>query len=173
MFGVTLAYNFDKMKFKTSVDKLAKVVTAAITILFASVILAQLVLLADSLNNTSIMTIFVMVAIYLIVFLFRPISYEITDSMVLINRPLSDIIIQIKEIKSVEILEVSRLSGAVRLFGVGGLFGYWGKFYNRKIGTMTWYATRRDQAILITTKENKKIVLTPDEPEIFVSTCSL
>lgn len=161
------------MKFKTTLDKLAKVVTAVVTILFASVIVAQLVMLAEAFNYTSVITMIVMIVIYLIVLLFRPISYEITESMVCINRPLFDINFPINEIKSVEILEESRLSGVVRLFGVGGLFGYWGKFYSSKIGTMTWYATRRDQAILITTKEDKKIVLTPDEPENFVSTCGL
>lgn len=161
------------MKFKTTLDNLAKGVTAFVTILFASVIVAQLFMLSEAFNYTSVITMIVMIVIYLIVFLYRPISYEITESMVCINRPLLDIKIQINDIKSVEILEDSRLRGVVRLFGVGGLFGYWGKFYSSKIGTMTWYATRRDQAILITTTEDKKIVLTPDDPEIFVSTCSL
>ncbi len=161
------------MKFKTTLDKLAKVVTAFVTILFASVIVAQLFMLAEAFNYTSVITMIVMIVIYLIVFLYRPISYEITESMVCINRPLLDIKIPINEINSVVILEESRLRGVVRLFGVGGLFGYWGKFYTSKIGTMTWYATRRDQAILITTTEDKKIVLTPDEPEIFVSTFGL
>ena len=33
---------------------------------------------------------------------------------------------------------------------------------------MTWYATRRNKAVLVTTISDKKIVLTPDEPEQFV-----
>ena len=33
---------------------------------------------------------------------------------------------------------------------------------------MTWYATRRNNAVLVTTIYNKKIILTPNEPEKFV-----
>jgi hypothetical protein len=33
---------------------------------------------------------------------------------------------------------------------------------------MKWYATRMSNAVLITTGNNKKIVLTPDDPELFV-----
>jgi hypothetical protein len=34
---------------------------------------------------------------------------------------------------------------------------------------MTWYATRRDNTIFIETVDDKKIVVTPDEPEVFIS----
>ena len=66
-------------------------------------------------------------------------------------------------------LTKKKLSWAVRIFGVSGLFGYWGKFSNTKLGSMTWYSTRRNNAVLITTIYNKKIVLTPNEPEKFVT----
>jgi len=56
----------------------------------------------------------------------------------------------------------------MRLFGSGGLFGYFGLFWNREFGTMTWYATRRDQAIMIITSSHKKLVITPDETDAFM-----
>ena len=59
--------------------------------------------------------------------------------------------------------------GVIRTFGVGGLFGYYGQFYNSKIGSMTWYATRQNNTVLVRTIDNKNIVLTPDEPEKFVA----
>jgi hypothetical protein len=73
------------------------------------------------------------------------------------------------DIKSIELLDKESLKGTIRTFGVGGLFGYWGKFSNNKIGVMTWYATKRENAVLITTFSNKKVLLTPDNPELFVS----
>lgn len=157
------------MKFKASLDKLAKVVTIAVTILFTSIIIGQLVLIPDSVQSTSFITVFILLLIYLIVFLFRPICYNITDESLVIHRPLTDIKIDLNDIKNVELLDKERLKWTIRTFGVGGLFGYWGRFANSKIGVMTWYATRRDKAVLITTFNNKKIVLTPDEPELFVS----
>lgn len=158
------------MKFKTSLDTLAKVVTVAVTILFTTIIIGQLVLLLDSAKSISVITIVILVLIYLIVFLYKPISYKITDDLLVIHRPLTDIKVDLKEIQNVEQVDKSSLSGTIRIFGVGGLFGYWGKFTNSKIGLMTWYATRRDNAVLVTTFGNKKIVLTPDEPGLFIST---
>ncbi len=35
------------------------------------------------------------------------------------------------------------------------------------MGAMTWYATRRNNYVLITTNNNK-IIITPDNPENFV-----
>jgi hypothetical protein len=66
-------------------------------------------------------------------------------------------------------LDKEKIGWAIRTFGVGGLFGYYGKFANTKLGSMTWYATRKDRAILVRTIDNKKIILTPDEPEKFVA----
>jgi hypothetical protein len=73
------------------------------------------------------------------------------------------------QIKSVELLDKEQLAWVFRTFGVGGLFGYYGKFANTKLGSMTWYATRRNKTVLIETLDNKKIILTPDEPEKFVA----
>ena len=157
------------MKFNASLDKLAKVVTFIITIIFASIIIGQLVLIIDSVQSVSFFSIPIVGLIYLIVFLYRPLYYRITDNLLVIHRPISDIKINLIDIKSVELLDKKRLKGTIRTFGVGGLFGYWGKFTNSQIGTMTWYATRRDHAILITTTSNKKILLTPDDPNLFVS----
>ncbi len=56
----------------------------------------------------------------------------------------------------------------IRTFGVGGLFGYYGEFVNWKLGNMTWYATRRDKTVLIETVDDKKLIVTPDEPEAFI-----
>ena len=157
------------MKFKTSLDKLAKVVTLLITIIFASIIIVQLELFIDSVQSITFFSILILVLIYLIVFLYRPLYYRTTDKFLVIHRFLSDIKINLIDIKSVELLDKERLNGTIRIFGVGGLFGYWGKFHNSKIGTMIWYATRRNNTVLITTINDKKIVLTPDEAELFVS----
>ena len=157
------------MTYKTSLDNLAKVVTIVITILFAAIIVGQFSLINDNGKSVPIFTTILLSLIYFGTFSFRPISYKLTDNKLIVHRPLSDIKIDRTEIKSVEQLDKAKLSWAVRIFGVGGLFGYWGKFSNTKIGSMTWYATRRNNAVLVTTIHNKKIILTPNEPEKFVT----
>ena len=156
------------MEFKTSLDKLAKVVTAVITILFTAIIVLQLIFLQDCGNTSSIITITTLLISYLIAFIFRPISYIILDEFLVIHRPLLDIKIALNEIENMVVLDSQELKGTIRTFGVGGLWGYWGSFANSRIGAMKWYATRMSNAVLITTGNNKKIVLTPDDPELFV-----
>jgi hypothetical protein len=157
-----------RMVFKTSLDKLAKVVTAVITILFTAIIFLQLIFIQDFGNISSIITITTLLISYLIAFIFRPISYIILDEFLVIHRPLLDIKIALNEIENMVVLDSQELKGTIRTFGVGGLWGYWGSFANSRIGAMKWYATRMSNAVLITTGNNKKIVLTPDDPELFV-----
>ena len=156
------------MTYKTSLDNLAKVVTIVTTILFAAIIVGQFSLIKDEGRSVPIFTTIILLLIYFGTFSFRPISYKLTDDKLIIHRPLSDIKIIRAEIQNVEQLDKGKLSWAFRVFGVGGLFGYWGKFSNTKLGSMTWYATRRNNAVLVTTIYNKKIILTPNEPEKFV-----
>lgn len=157
------------MTYKTSLDTSAKVTTIAITILFAAIIIGQISLIKDNGNAAPIFTTVASLLIYFGTFSFRPISYRLADDKLIIHRLLADIKIERSEIKSVEQIDKENLSWSVRVFGVGGLFGYWGKFTNRKIGSMTWYATRRNNAVLIKTIYNKVIILTPNEPEKFVA----
>lgn len=57
--------------------------------------------------------------------------------------------------------------GSLRKFGIGGFFSYYGLFRNRVIGDYKAYATHRKNTVVITTKEGKKIVVTPSDPVRF------
>jgi hypothetical protein len=63
----------------------------------------------------------------------------------------------------VRTLADNEAKGTIRTFGVGGLFGYFGKFHTPGIGHSTFYATQRKNKILIVTSNDKKIVITPDD----------
>ncbi|HTO17486.1 MAG TPA: PH domain-containing protein [Edaphocola sp.] len=156
------------MIFKTSLDKLAKGTTIAITVLFASIIISQLFIFKNTYQNSLYLLPSALILIYFITFGLRPINYHLTADELVIHRLFSDVKINRNQIKSVELLDKNSIRLAIRTFGVGGLFGYYGKFANTKLGSMTWYATRRDRTVLVETIENKKIVLTPDDPEKFV-----
>ena len=157
------------MTYKTSLDNLAKVTTLAITILFAAIIVGQIFLINGEEKTVPMITIFTLLLIYFGTFSFRPINYKLTNDELIIHRPLSNIKINRNKIKSVEQLDKAKLAWAWRIFGVGGLFGYWGKFTNTKMGSMTWYSTRQNKAVLIKTIYDKNIIITPDEPEKFVA----
>jgi Bacterial PH domain len=154
------------MLFKTSLDNLAKSLTIGFALFALAIIGIQYYYAFDS--GLPVFTLLILFLIYVIGYLFAPRNYSITANTVLIHRPLTNISIKKNDIKSVEIVERNKISKAWRIFGVGGLFGYYGRFWNSEMGTMTFYATRTADAILIRTHTDKKIILTPDEPEAFL-----
>ena len=161
------------MIYKTSLDKLAKAVTIGVTILFAVIIVGQFSIIKITGRTIPIYTTVALLLIYFIAFAFSPIHYQLSTDQLIIHRFFKDVIIDRTQIKTVELLDKEKISWAIRTFGVGGLFGYYGKFANAKLGSMTWYATRKDKTVLVSTLNNKKIILTPDEPEKFVANFAL
>lgn len=161
------------MTYKTSLDNVTKVITLGITILFAAIIIGQYSIVKDATASaTPIYATVGLLIIYFIVFAFRPVKYSLTAGNLIVHRLFSNVKIERSKIKSVELVDKEKLSWSVRVFGVGGFFGYFGKFANAKLGTMTWYATRKDRIVLVKMLNNKKIILTPDEPEKFVADCN-
>lgn len=73
----------------------------------------------------------------------------------------------ISDIKSVE-YHPNAMKGSLRTWGIGGLFGYIGHFKNRLLSNYKAYATHRRKTVIINTKENEQIVITPDDPKEFV-----
>lgn len=102
-------------------------------------------------------------AIMIVAYGYHPIRYQVNTECLIIHRPFTNIIIQKKDIRSLAVLTKEEMGFVVRVFGVGGLFGYFGKFSSGSMGMMVWYATRRDNFVLVQTNSGQKIVLTPDE----------
>lgn len=162
------------MIYKTSLDNLAKGVTIGVTLLFAVIIMiGQFSIIKGSEHTIPIYINIALLLIYFIAFAFRPINYKVSADKLIVHRPFTDVKIDRNQIKSVELLNKEKTGWAIRTFGVGGLFGYYGKFANSKLGSMTWYATRRNKTVLVQTIDDKKIILTPDEPEKFVANFAL
>jgi hypothetical protein len=157
------------MEYKTSLDKTAIIITAAVTILFAVIILGQYPLIRDGGRASAIFATVACGLVYAISYGFRPAGYTITPDELVIRRPIGKVHIRREDIRSVEVVDRSEVSGSIRTFGVGGLFGYYGHFANFNLGRMTWYATRRDRPVLIRTVPGKKIIVTPDDREQFVA----
>ncbi|WP_199118974.1 PH domain-containing protein [Pedobacter sp. ASV28] len=156
------------MTYNTSLDSTAKGVTIGVTILFASIIIGQYSIIKNTTHTTPVYTNISLLLIYFIAFAFRPINYKVSADQLIVHRLFTDIKIDRNHIESVELLNKEKLGWTIRTFGVGGLFGYYGKFNSSAYGNMTWYATRRNKTVLIKTSNNKNIILTPDEPEKFV-----
>ena len=156
------------MAFKASLGLTAIIVTTAVTILFAVLIGGQYAITKDAGRALPIYTTTTCVLIYLIAYAFRPVSYVITQDEIIVRRPLLNVHINRIDIASAEIIDRNKIHISMRTMGTPGIFGFSGTFYTLAYGRMTWYVTRRDRLVLIRTKNNKKILLTPDEPEKFI-----
>ncbi len=72
---------------------------------------------------------------------------------------------RLSEIERVGILPPGWLSGALRTFGNGGLFGYYGWFYKK--GAFRLFATRSDR-LVETVIGGRRVVFSPDDPSRLV-----
>ncbi len=156
------------MIFKASLDKLAKGVTIAVTILFLILIIAPLFVIGKQGLYISVLEGVLFVLIYGISYGLRPTAYSLSQDCLSIHRPFSDVKLSRNSIEKITLLQNNDLKMSIRLFGSGGLFGYYGIFTNSKFGKMTWYATQRSNMLLIETKSNKKIVISPDDYQLFL-----
>jgi len=157
------------MTYKTSLDKTAITITIGVTILFAVIIGGQYSIIKDAVRAIPMYTTAACLLIYFIAFAFRPINYVVTKEEIVVRRPILNVHIKRADIKSAELIERNKITGSIRTFGVGGLFGYYGNFANFSLGRMTWYATRKDKPVLVKTINDKKIIFTPNDPDKFVS----
>ena len=59
------------------------------------------------------------------------------------------------------------MRGSIRLWGSGGLFGFFGWYRNKKLGVYRAYCTDPKRSVIVKLT-NRTIVVTPDNPDRFV-----
>ena len=155
--------------FTTSLDKFNKISTVIVLVFLLIILVVAFFLIPKDEANIMDSIVLLPIVISIIVYLLRPNNYSVSSDKLLIHRAISNIEIDRNNIKSVREIDESQVKNSLRTFGVGGFFGSFGKFWNGKLGKMTWYVTRKNNFVLVETKDNKKIILTPDKPEEFVA----
>jgi len=157
------------MKYKASLDKLAKAISFLFVIISIFFLFFPNFFSIEEQEEVKIIFFVIpfLIFISILCFILKPSYYILEDETIIIHRIFKDVKILRSDILKVELVPAEKLKWSIRTFGVGGLFGYFGKFYNRNIGSMTWYATQRENFVLIKTSKNN-IIITPDEAEDFV-----
>jgi hypothetical protein len=155
--------------FTTSLDKSNKIMTILLFLVIIAALIPSILFTPEEARYTIIFTLILVGSLLVIAFLIRPNNYSVSSDKLLIHRMLDDVEIDRNNIKSVQEIDESQVKNSIRTFGVGGFFGSFGKFWNSKLGKMTWYVTRKNNFVLVETKDQKKIILTPDKPEEFVA----
>ncbi|GAB4030072.1 MAG: hypothetical protein Fur0012_05380 [Elusimicrobiota bacterium] len=153
------------MDFEARKDFSIKAITLAFNL--SSLIPLALYLYSPEKPFTPLLVFFIMTATSALTWLFSPVSYQITETKLKILRPIKDIEIDLGEISEIKKTDRASLKGTVRLFGSGGLYGFFGLFYKKGLGKFYAYCTNSSDLVLI--KAGKIFLISPSHTETFIS----
>ncbi len=156
------------MEFKTSYDVLTKWLSIGISIIFISVALWNLKSMLEAEGDWPTLIIhfgvFSLLTFILgVSFVLSTKSYSLNSQELIIKKQLGTTAFPVADIYEARIITKDDMKGTIRTFGSGGLFGYYGLFYNRTLGSFTMYTTQRTNTIFIKLKDGKKIIISPDD----------
>jgi hypothetical protein len=97
-----------------------------------------------------------------------PRGYAVSNGCVVVNRLIGSARIPLDAVREVRAATKDDFRGCLRLFGNGGLFGYYGLFRTSKLGKSTWYLTNRGKAVVVVTGE-KTALFSPDDVDGFIA----
>jgi hypothetical protein len=104
-----------------------------------------------------------LVVVGIISLVLNPTQYTVRDGLLLIERPIGAIEIRLSDIIAAK--EITRLP-YIRVFGIGGLFGYYGLYWSKETGTVRMYGRNRRHPILLDLRSARRTVLMPDDLEV-------
>jgi hypothetical protein len=156
------------MIFSVTPGKTVIITSAIVTLIMLGCILFCFSTFIDQKSILSLVVGIVLILVFILAYAYCPQSYTIEKNQLIIKRIAGDVVIPKSAVKSVNIIHREIVRDSIRTFGVGGLFGYYGKFTNSKFGVMKWYIRRMDQLVMLTTSTGE-FLLSPDDFDGFVS----
>jgi hypothetical protein len=111
---------------------------------------------------------FLAAAVVILGYVFSPRSYAVIDRVIVVKGLIGDVRIPLDELKETRPVTPEDLKGVIRLWGSGGLFGYYGFFRTSKLGTCRWYVTNRRKMMVVVTA-SKTTLYSPDDVEGFIA----
>jgi len=107
----------------------------------------------------------ILTGVWLYCYIYAPRSYEIRGNFLIVNFRIGS-----KRFGPIVSCQTTkgRVIAGLRVFGNGGLFGYTGWYRNLRDGLHRSYVTHRKKLILLETKDGKKILISPGDPQGFV-----
>ena len=153
---------------KTSLDLFSRVVTISIGLI---VMLGLGMIFFSDRKTAGSLLAGVCMAILCVCYFFSVESYVLDDDLLIIKRPFGIFSkkIPLSDIQEIKILGGNERTGLVRTFADGGVFGYWGWFYSRKLGKVYVLAKNMKNLTMVVLKSNgRKLILSPDENTLTV-----
>jgi len=106
-----------------------------------------------------------LIGVFVVSYLYHPSKYILGNFDIAISRPVGDITIHVPDILEIRAIKETELEGTIRVFGDGGLLGYFGHYHSPSLGDMQWYATNKNNLLIIRTRQGDAIVISPDDKD--------
>lgn len=152
-------------KFKSPYDNLVKFITWGTILILTAVLIVLAVAEPVPFWFKISMLEFFGLLIYF-TYAYSPLEYEIKQDYLIIRRKIKPVIITLDKIKEVRLDPQAASLLCLRLFGSGGLFGFFGTFYSGRLKVHKRYITSRKNSVVIVADKN--YVISPEKPDLFV-----
>lgn len=95
-------------------------------------------------------------------------GYTVGASSIVVHRRLGEVSISLDGLIEARRAVSGDFAGAIRLWGNGGMFGYYGLYRTSKLGVSRWYVTNRSNTVVVITRDRTSLV-SPDDPDGFLA----
>ena len=146
------------MPFSASYDRLTRFMSAFLCLAFLVLIIA----------THSLALAILSLLIILVAYAYSPRGYVLEGRSIVVRRLVGQVRIALDDLREVRRVTANDLRGCLRLWGSGGLFGYYGLFSSSQLGRFTQYATNRKNSVLLITG-TKRFVVSPDDVDAFLA----
>lgn len=147
-----------RTEFTTSYDRTTKIITAGVlaVLLFAG-ILTQNILVGCLLGLVVVLS-----------FAYSPLGYAVSERSIVVKRLIGGARIPLEGVREARRTTSDDLRGCIRLWGSGGMFGYYGLFRTSEFGKCWWYVTNRQNTVVVITDEQTAL-FSPDDVDGFLA----
>ena len=144
--------------FSASYDQTTKIITAVVCVILVVVPVSTKIFALAALG-------WLLIAVS---YAYSPLGYAVSERSIVVRRLIGRVRIPLERVHEIRIATREDFRGCLRLWGNGGLFGYYGLFRTSKLGKCTWYVTNRSKAVVLIT-ETKTALFSPDDVEGFLA----
>lgn len=145
-------------RFTASYDSTTKSLSAGLTVFLAAIGIVM----------HSTIALGVAASVIALAYAWSPRGYAIADRSVVVRRLIGKIAIPLDGIREARRAAADDFTGCIRLWGNGGMFGYYGSFSTSKLGRSWWYLTNRRKAVVVITDRGTTL-FSPDDVDGFLA----
>ena len=147
----------EDQSFGAHFDRLTQIVSGGMVLMLVAV-----PLIAMKAGAVAVLVALASLAVLALAFAFSPRDFEISDGAFRVKRLIGDVVFPLTSLRFVRDAAPADFQGCVRLWGSGGLFGYYGLFWSKALGKSTWYVTDRRKAMVMA-NGSQVVLVSPED----------